>query len=262
MASLTAERRNRMAKILLSEGSIKVGAMAELFDVSTETIRKDIIFLEKKGLAEKSFGGAIAKTSLVEKPLNERALVQAEAKAAIAARAIELIPDHATVLLDTGSTTNAIASQLILRQGLTIITNSLELANILANAKSDVFLCGGCIRRSSHALVGGWTLERLQHLHADIAFLGSDGFRGQSGPTCMSYDESTVKSFMLRAASQTYVVADATKSQHSAQFAYADWHDVTGLITAGEQLDKLKNLLQDQTKIIAAPPLTIQAPLE
>ena len=110
MASLTAERRNRMAKILLSEGSIKVGAMAELFDVSTETIRKDIIFLEKKGLAEKSFGGAIAKTSLVEKPLNERALVQAEAKAAIAARAIDLIPDHATVLLDTGSTTNAIAT--------------------------------------------------------------------------------------------------------------------------------------------------------
>ena len=77
MANLTAERRNRMAQILLSEGSIKVGEMAELFGVSTETIRKDIIHLEEKGIAEKSFGGAIAKISIVEKPLNERALLHA-----------------------------------------------------------------------------------------------------------------------------------------------------------------------------------------
>ena len=256
MANLTAERRNRMAQILLSEGSIKVGEMAERFAVSTETIRKDIIHLEEKGLAEKSFGGAIAKVGLVEKPLNERALVHAEEKAAIAAYAAGLIHERATVLLDAGSTTNAIAKQLLLCTGLTIITNSLELASILSDAKSEVFLIGGHIRRSSHALVGGWSAERLQRLHADIAFLGSDGFAQQSGPTSVSYDEASVKSAMLRAAAKTYVVADSSKALTTAQFSYADWHDVSGLITSGSHAQEAARLLKEQTRLLIAAPLS------
>ena len=255
MANLTAERRNRMAQILLSEGSIKVGEMADRFAVSTETIRKDIIHLEEKGIAEKSFGGAIAKVSLVEKPLNERALVHAEDKAAIAACATELIHDRATLLLDAGSTTNAIAKQLLLRKGLTIITNSLELASILSDAESDIFLIGGHIRRSSHALVGGWSTERLQHIHADLAFIGSDGFQQQAGPTCLSYEEASVKSAMLHAAAKTYVVADSSKALSTAQFAYADWPSVSGIITAGNHVKDVEQLLGSRTSVILAPPL-------
>ena len=255
MANLTAERRNRMAQILLSEGSIKVGEMAELFGVSTETIRKDIIHLEEKGIAEKSFGGAIAKISIVEKPLNERALLHAEEKAAIAACATELIPDHASILLDAGSTTNAIAKQLLLHPGLTILTNSLELASILSDAESDVFLIGGHLRRSSHARIGGWSTSRLRRLHADLAFLGSDGFQEQGGPTSVSYDEASVKAAMLRAASKTYIVADSSKALSTAQFSYADWSDVSGVITAGSHTPEMERLLKDKARLLIAPPL-------
>lgn len=256
MANLTAERRNRMAQILLSEGSIKVGEMAERFAVSTETIRKDIIHLEEKGLAEKSFGGAIAKVGLVEKPLNERALVHAEEKAAIAAYAAGLIHERATVLLDAGSTTNAIAKQLLLCTGLTIITNSLELASILSDAKSEVFLIGGHIRRSSHALVGGWSAERLQRLHADIAFLGSDGFAQHGGFHARLIVGDARGPALLRAAAKTYVVADSSKALTTAQFSYADWHDVSGLITSGSHAQEAECLLKEQTRLLIAAPLS------
>jgi DeoR family transcriptional regulator of aga operon/DeoR family fructose operon transcriptional repressor len=252
MANLTADRRNRMAQILLKNGSIKVGEMAEFFDVSTETIRKDIIYLEKMGIAEKNYGGAIPKVSAVEKPLNEKEWVHADEKAEIAAKAVAMIGEHDTVLLDAGSTTSAIAKQLTIKSDLTIITNSLDAAGILSESNHQVFLCGGKIRRSSHALIGGWLLDRLKNIRANIAFLGSDGFKNQNGPTTVSYDESCVKSWMLRAAEKTYVVADSTKCTTTAQFAYADWADVTGIITAGDHVETLKEMIHNATAVIDA----------
>jgi DeoR family transcriptional regulator of aga operon/DeoR family fructose operon transcriptional repressor len=252
MANLTADRRNRMAQILIREGSIKVGEMAERFGVSTETIRKDIIYLEEMGIAEKNYGGAIPKIGAVEKPLNEKEWVHAEEKAEIAAKAVSLIHKHDVILLDAGSTTSAIAKQLTIKQGLTIITNSLDAATLLSESEHQVFLCGGKIRRSSHALIGGWVLDRFKNIRADIAFLGSDGFKHQNGPTTVSYDESSVKAWMLHAAKRTYVVADSTKCTTTAQFSYADWQDVDGIITAGDHVDTLRTIVEDATQVIDA----------
>lgn len=250
MAELTADRRNQIAQILLREGSIKATEMAELFHVSTETIRKDIIYLEEAGIAEKNHGGAIAKVNAVEKTLSEKDFLNKDEKAEIAMKAMDLIPQNATILLDAGSTTNAIARQLTMRKGLTIFTNSVNLVNILAESDNDIYLMGGKIRHSSKATVGGWTLEVLASLHADLAFLGSDGFKNAAGPTSMSYEEMNLKQLGVKCSDRTYVVADSSKILSEDRFSYARWEEVTGIVTAGKFTDRVREFLKDKTEVL------------
>jgi DeoR family transcriptional regulator of aga operon len=247
--SLTADRRNRMAQKLLKEGSIKVGDISKLFGVSTETVRKDIIYLEKQGIAEKNHGGAIAKVDLAERTLDEKEWVCSREKAAIATAALALIPAGSSVILDTGSTTNAIAKQLVLRHGLTVFTNSVITAGILAESDHDVFLFGGYIRHSSKAAVGDWALNALTTIHADLAFLGSDGYKGLTGPSTLSYEEAAFKKGAIAASAQTFVVADSSKSQGAGRFEYCRWGAVAGLITDRQQEEGVIKNINDETVI-------------
>ena len=141
--SLTADRRNRIAQMLLKEGSVKVGELAQLFDVSTETIRKDIIYLEEEGIAEKNHGGAIAKVDVLERTLDEKEWLHSDEKAAIATVALSLVPAGSAIILDTGSTTYAIAKQLVLAKGFTVFTNSVITAGLLAESDNEIFMLGG-----------------------------------------------------------------------------------------------------------------------
>jgi DeoR family transcriptional regulator of aga operon/DeoR family fructose operon transcriptional repressor len=250
MSSLTADRRNRMAQLLLQEGSIKVGDMAKLFNVSTETIRKDIIYLEEAGIAEKNHGGAIPRINAVEKTLDDKEFINAEDKSAIGMRAAALVHEGDTIILDAGSTTTAIAKQLSMRHGLIIITNSLLIASTLAQSDNEVYLVGGKVRGSSKALVGGWALRMLDSVHADIAFLGSDGFKDLNGPSCLSYEEANVKNMIVRCSRRTYVVADSSKENHTDRFIYADWSEVSGLITSGKQVDEIRDRLKGKVEIL------------
>lgn len=229
--SLTAERRNKIARILMKEGSIKVGDLSRRFNVSTETIRKDIIYLDEEGIAEKSFGGAIARSELIEQTIDAKESSQSEEKAEIAMKAVSLITPNSAVLLDSGSTTKAIARQLTLMSGLKIFTNSVTIASLLAESDNDLFMIGGRIRSSSKACVGEWAEFALDQIHVDIAFLGSDGFKGLSGPSAISYSETQFKRWATGCAERVYTVADSSKIESNGLFAYADWKDITALIT-------------------------------
>lgn len=250
MAELTAERRNKIARILLRDGSIRAADMAELFHVSTETIRKDIIYLEENGIAEKNHGGATAKVDAIEKTLDEKDFVNEEAKNEIASKVMKLVPEHATILLDAGSTTNAIAKQLLMRSGITVFTNSLSLVNILADSGNTVYMTGGRIRKSSHAAVGGWAIESVRSIHADFAFLGSDGFRDLAGPSTLSYEEAEFKRACVLSAAKAYTVADSSKVLRSDRFQYCSWPEITGLITAGDHEAEVRKSLTGKTQVL------------
>lgn len=250
MAELTAERRNKIAQILLRDGSIRAADMAEKFHVSTETIRKDIIYLEESGIAEKNHGGAIAKVNAMERPLTEKDLVHADAKNQIALKVMRLIPEHATIILDAGSTTNAIAKQLLMRSGITIFTNSVNLVTILADSDNTVYLTGGRVRRSSHAAVGGWAIQTLRSIHADYAFLGSDGFQNLDGPSTVSYEEAEFKRQCVQSAQRAYTVADSSKILTKDRFLYCNWSDLAGIITAGHHEAEVREFLNGKTRIL------------
>lgn len=228
---LTAERRNKLAQMLVFEGSVKVGELAEMFHVSTETIRKDLIYLESQGVARKSHGGAIAASELLERPLSEKFMEHMDLKSKVAKAALDYIEDNSVILLDSGSTTFQLAKLLALKKGITVITNSANLPPLLSGTENTVLSLGGEMRGSSMALVGLWTMNAINTVRVDVAILGSDGFSWRKGPCTPSYAEAEVKKAMMEHSKKTVVLSDSSKFQKSAIMEFCEWKDVDLLIT-------------------------------
>lgn len=252
MSAITEERRSQLARILVTEGSVKVGVLAERFGVSTETIRKDLIFLEKEGLAKKSHGGAVSSGALFERPLAARSMEHVAEKAKIARTAVEMIPDGGVAILDAGSTTYQIAKLLTLKKGITILTNSASIAHVLSGTSNTVFSLGGEMRGTSMAFVGPWTLHALETVRADIAFIGTDGFCGRTGPTCAAYAETEVKRAMVRASRAAAVVCDSSKFAADGMFQICDWDEIRYMITDSAPPAPVQEALRGHTELVVA----------
>jgi DeoR/GlpR family transcriptional regulator of sugar metabolism len=229
--SLTAERRNKISQILVANGSIRIGEIARMFGVSTETIRKDLIYLDDKGIAKKSHGGAMSTSEFIEQPITARSLENMELKSRIAQSALELIPNNGVVILDSGSTILCLAKLLAIKKHLSIITNSIAAANVLAGSENDTYLTGGEIRGVTMALAGFLTVSSLNMIHADVAFLGTSGFASHNGPCAESFIEADVKRVMLKNCNKSIVLGDSTKFKSTALVEYASWKDIGFFIT-------------------------------
>jgi len=252
---LTAGRRNEIAKLLLKDGDVKAINLAKKYDVSTETIRKDIIALEEMGIAQRSYGGAIAVHDLIERPVADKAVENQEAKRTIAESAASLIPGGSTVFLDAGSSTEALAEQLTLRDDLTIFTNSIAIANRLSESKNEVYCTGGRVRPSSKAVVGDWAVEQLRSIQINIAFLGTDGFENCSGPSCSAYEEAELKRTIIGQCKRAVLLADQSKYHGSGLFQCCSWKDLYAVITEGNAEDlnaEKRSEIEQNTRIIYA----------
>lgn len=254
---LSARRRNEIVRILSQDGQARVSGLAARFGVSTETIRKDLIELERKGLAKRSHGGAIKtqQSDLTEKSLTAKLDRQSDEKAQIARLALSLIPDGATVLLDSGSTTLSIARAIKAYKedaGLTILTNSLKIASLLSDTDIDLYMMGGKIRPASGAAIGEWARDTLDQVHIDVAFLGSDSFQGLAGPSAVSYTETEFKHWVVEQADRVYTVTDSSKFAVNGLFAYAQWRQITGLITDACAPKDVLGMLEESCPVLIA----------
>ncbi|HWR21855.1 MAG TPA: DeoR/GlpR family DNA-binding transcription regulator [Feifaniaceae bacterium] len=225
------ERRQEIAGRLVSEGKITVSELAGQYAVSTETIRKDMIWLEENGLAKKGYGGAVAATALTERSFLEKSIRNRQGKANVAKKAAEFVKDGDVLLLDSGSTVLSLAKQLVLKRDITVFTNSLKAAQHLVDHGVRVYLPGGEVRSTSNALTGGWTLRAFKEIRADLAILGTSGVKGRGGPCVESMEEAEVKRAMMASARKTMVLADASKGDCDALVQFADWEDVDWFIT-------------------------------
>ncbi len=245
----TDSRRQKLAQIIVTEGQAKVGWLANHFNVSTETIRKDLIYLETKGIAKKNHGRAVFSSDLIERPYTQKLSEHIEEKISIAKAASEYIPDNGAVILDSGSTTYELAKLLTLRNGLTIFTNNLSAISLLAQSNNTVYLLGGKIRPSSMALIGDWALNAVHSIKADIAFLGTDGFCDREGPCSASFEEIEIKKAIIQQSKKKYLLADYSKFERSDMFLYATWYDIDGLITdSNAPAEAIKNI-SDKTNV-------------
>lgn len=253
--SFTAERRNDIAQKLIKDGTIKVGDLAEQFSVSTETIRKDIAYLEEQGLAEKSYGGAIASKSLLERPVSVKEFENMDIKSDIALKALQMIPQEGIILLDAGSTTYALANLLTLKTGLTIFTNSVNIMSLLCTTKNKVFCFGGIIRESSRSSVGEWAIRELSGIQIDLAFMGTDGFQNYTGPSTASFEEYQFKRAVVEHSNKTIVLTDNTKFTNTSLFRVCEWDEIYALITnegKDDNFQKLKDQISKHTKFISS----------
>ncbi|GAA1848321.1 DeoR/GlpR family DNA-binding transcription regulator [Microbacterium koreense] len=233
------ERHEAIERILAEEGRVSVVDLARRFDVTTETIRRDLDQLETTGALRRVHGGAVAaeRPSTTETALSERIHRHAPEKAAIARRALAAFDDgfHGSVFLDAGTTTAAVAASLAPRLSATpidVVTHSLPIANTLAlTPQTSLTLIGGRVRGLTAAAVGADTVRAIGRLRPDIAFIGANGVSADFGISTPDPEEAAVKSAIVRAARRVIVVADAEKLGRELLVSFARLDEIDVLVT-------------------------------
>lgn len=229
----TGPRRQQILNLLEETGSLDVGDLADRFAVSVVTIRKDLDDLDRQGLLQRTFGGAVfSHRSRFNRSFLERTSQHLREKRAIAVAALEYIKDGDTIILDAGTTTLALAQ--LLKQHVKsafIITCSVPVALEVSSAGYDILLLGGMIRNKSLALLGRETLWMLDRYRADKAFLGSSGFTIEKGHTTPNPDDAQIKEAIMRVSLEKYVLVDSSKFGDQCLTRFAHLRDVDLTIT-------------------------------
>lgn len=233
------ERQPQIEAIIRREGEVSVEMLAARFDVSFETIRRDLGFLAEQGRIQKVHGGARRPQLIRESSHEEREVTAADAKSAIGRRLADAIIPGETLFIDTGSTTLAAAEALAVIPNLTVITNSCRLAERLARASEDaiIHLLGGRYGLDNSQTTGVAVIEQLQTFRADHAILTVAALDPQEGAMDASLDEAQVARAMIRNARSVTILADSSKFGRQAAFAICATEDVD-LIISDAQLDK------------------------
>jgi DeoR/GlpR family transcriptional regulator of sugar metabolism len=232
----------RRQSVILTEirrsGSVRVGELSSRFGVSDMTIRRDLTELARQGLVEKVHGGALlcGRPGTVEPGFDAKAEWEPEAKDAIARAAAALVRPGSAVALSAGTTTHALARQLLRVPRLTVVTNSVRVADVFEESRrrdrggATVVLTGG-VRTPSDALVGPFSALALRDLHVDLLFLGCHGVDPEAGLTTPNLAESETNRALIGCAGRVVVVADHSKFGVVALSGFAALTDVDILIT-------------------------------
>lgn len=217
------ERRHSIAELVRRDGRGDATELAARFQVTQETVRRDLIDLEQRGVLRRVHGGAIpVERFRLEPAVAEKAQLMAEEKRRIATAALDYIPRSGSILLDAGTTTGALAAMLPSDRDLTVVTNSLPNAMTLAARPSlNLLLVGGRVRGRTLADVDDWALRALSDLSVDVAFIAANGVSVERGLSTPDLSEAAVKRAMVATGRRVVLVADHTKvgDQHFARFA-------------------------------------------
>ena len=229
------ERQQAIAARVLADGRASVNELAETYDVTTETVRRDLDVLDKAGVIRRVHGGAVpARTlHLVEQGVVQRDSTQTQQKAAIAAAAVALLPaTGGTVLIDAGTTTARIADLIPTDRDLVVITNSIPAAaKLTSNPTVSLQLLGGRVRSLTQAVVGEQALRTLDSLRVDVAFLGTNGLSVEHGLSTPDPEESLLKRRMVACARKTVVLSDSRKFGAETTSSFASLTDIDVLVT-------------------------------
>lgn len=210
---LIEERRQHVLSEIQKHGRVVVSELSASLGISRITIRKDLDNLENRGMVKRTHGGALAaqSMSLLDPPVNEKQYRQLKEKRRIAEAAAKLVREGECVLLDSGTTTTAVAHALRRFNQLTVVTNGVNIAADLAGTSFEIILLGGVMRKNALSLVGPLAEDMLRDIRADILFLGVDGFDPVVGITTPNVLESRVNRAMVQASRRVVAVCDSTK---------------------------------------------------
>lgn len=235
MTMYAEERQQAMAQLVAARGRLSVNLLAEEYDVTTETVRRDLSALERMGLVRRVHGGAVPASSLavIESGLVERDSAHTAEKERIARAALDLLPPPgSTVLIDAGSTTHRFASLLPRDHRLVVVTHAVPIAARLAgNPQIELHLLPGRVRTTTQAAVGVDTVAALAGLRADAVFLGTNGVSVGHGLSTPDRDEAATKRAMVTSSRQVVVLADASKVGAEAPVRFAELEEVDVLVT-------------------------------
>ena len=242
------QRRQGILNLIREDGHAKVQQLSKIFKVSEVTIRQDLETLEEMGYIQREHGGAFlkdvgtfAKTGML---FNQHHM---EEKQEIARKAVGLVREGDSIILDSGSTTTQLAKLLLNFNSLNVITNGLNIAMILGeNPGINLIISGGEFKAPTLSLTGDMAAATFKNIHVDKLFLATAGISADFQLTYPSLSDLAVKSAMLRAASQVYLLADSSKLGYSSFASLGRISLIDTLITDNKitaaQLDTLKEM--------------------
>jgi len=212
-----AFRHPEILEIIRRDGKVTVDGLAEHFGVTLQTIRRDLTELAEMGQIERVHGGAILASGTHNIGYEERRSLNLEAKAAIARACAARIPDNASIFLNIGTSTEAVARELMRHRNLLVVTNNMNVANILAaNSDCEIVVTGGSLRRSDGGLVGKLASETIQQFKFDMAVVGCSAIDREGDMLDFDIQEVGVSQAILAQSRRTLLVADHSKFQRSA----------------------------------------------
>lgn len=212
---LAAQRRSEIMALLERDRIVRVSQLVSTLGVSDMTIRRDLLALHEQGALEKVHGGAVvrAEPSTAEPGFEAKSARQLAQKEAIAARAAQLVHPGSAIAVSAGTTTFALARHLVAIPGLTVVTNSVWVADLLHSAQvpSHTVLLTGGLRTPSDALVGPMAIAALRSLHLDTVFMGVHGMDAAAGFSTPNLLEAETNRAMIASGRRLVVLADSTK---------------------------------------------------
>ncbi len=234
-AQLKGERHLSILSVLENQGRAEVRQLSQLLGVSEVTIRRDLRELDRQGVLVNVRGGAlVSRGTGFEVPYAAKLGEHKDEKVRIARAACERCQPGETVLLDAGTTVGAMAAHLPNSQ-LTVISNALNVINILARRGSVPFLViGGEFRAVSQAFLGPRAVEALSVLRIDVAFVGTEGVSADLGLQVPDSSDASYKQAIVRAARKVVVLADHSKFEVERLFTFAGWEEIEEVITGSE----------------------------
>ncbi|MDR0809323.1 MAG: DeoR/GlpR family DNA-binding transcription regulator [Gemmobacter sp.] len=226
-------RQGEILAIARSEGKVVVETLAERFGVTLQTIRRDLTDLAEAGHLDRVHGGAVIRSGVSNIGYEERRALNDAAKAAIGRACAQALPDNCSVILNLGTTTEAVARELLHHRQITVVTNNMNVANILvANPSCEIMVAGGALRRSDGGLVGDLASQFIAQFKVDYGIIGISALDSADGDL-LDYDlnEVRVSQAIIRQSRKVFLVADAAKLTRSAPVKLCNLSEIDAIFT-------------------------------
>lgn len=231
-ASQLSERQTEILDLVAQQGYVAIERLTQRFQVTPQTIRRDINTLCDMNLIKRFHGGASRIGNAYNQSYDSRLRESSEAKRKIARMVAETIPDGASVFLNIGTTTEALAEELRDRKDLRIVTNNLIIANMMRESEGgDVMIAGGLVRQSDGGIVGEATTEFLKQFRLDIGVIGISGIDADGTLLDYDYQEIRAAQAIIQSSRQVILVADHSKFGRRAMMRLGNYSDIDHLYT-------------------------------
>lgn len=242
------ERQDIIYEMILKNNAVTVANLVEKFAVSIETVRRDLLEMEKKGLLTRVHGGAVAKTGMNDfSVLSKRNTEHSEQKKALSLKACEFINEGDIIAVDAGSTATFFAEALKEKfTKLTVITHSLDVFNILNSYKEfSVILCGGHFIKEENTFYGSLTVNMYSSLYAQKAFIFTTAISLEHGICDYRQEFYDIQKVILQNSSEIFVLADSSKFEKTALLKLTDMKSDYIYITDSNLPNELKELYKE-----------------
>lgn len=237
---LKEERQNYILECISRDSRIYITTLSAELNVSDDTLRRDLLELEQKGLLTKVHGGAIAKSG-ISIEFTDRLTTAAASKQQMAAKVIPLFKENDVILIDGGTSNLEIARQLPKDLKLTVYTNSFPIINVLfEHPLLDIYFLGGKVFASSRVTVGVSVFQALQTIRPDWVIIGISDIHPEKGLTSPDREEAMIKRFMIERGQKRIVLADSYKLNTARTYQVASLGDIDYIVTEDDKIDYIK----------------------